>query len=134
MRWAAAALTALSLTACTEAPSDAAPALPSDPVCAADETPDSCLESVRLALQSAFTATAERGAVTHADYERIVGSVVSQERLGGSFSYALLSDLGDGVDDGDLAGPRQFRVSVSGAAGTWWMCPEQGRVQVEACA
>lgn len=135
--WTAAAgvaLAALLLSGCSteEAPAGSA-VLPSTPLCESGQTPASCLDGVRLALQSAFADTAQRGEVTHADHERIVASVLSADRLGDAFSYRRLTSTGEGVDDDDRAEPTQVRVVVSGASGTWWICPQQGRVEIEAC-
>lgn len=130
----AALVLALALAGCTA--DDDPPvldALPSTPVCATEETPESCLDGVRLSLQSAFTAVTDQGTVTRADYERVLGSVVSQERLGDAFSYALLTEPGDGADPADAIGPTQFRVSVGDAVGTWWLCPQDGRVSTATC-
>ena len=131
---AAGALLVLALGGCTSDDGSAVlDALPSTPICAPTEGPDSCLDGVRLSLQSAFVAVAERGTVTRGDYERIVSSVVSQDRLGDSWSYALLTEPVDGVDPADAAEPTQLRVTVAGAVGTWWMCPEDGRVSAAPC-
>lgn len=117
-RPAAAAVLVLALAGCTSGDGSAVlDALPSTPICQPGETPDSCVEGIRLSLQSAFAGVAERGTVTRADHERILLSVVSQDRLGNAFSYALLTEPGD----------------VGDAVGTWWLCPQDGRVSTATC-
>lgn len=71
--------------------------------------------------------------MTGADHERVLLSVVSQDRLGPAVSYALLTEPSDGADPADAIGPTQFRVTVADAVGTWWMCPQDGRVSTAGC-
>ena len=131
---AAGAVLVLALSGCTsDDGSSVLDAVASTPICQAEESSDSCLDGVRLSLQSAFVDVAEQGTVTTADYERVVSSVVSQARLGDSWSYELLTEPAEGVEPTDAAGPTQFTVAVRGAVGTWWMCPADGRVSAASC-